>query len=79
MVSKNDQSHDHLRELGELRAVLWVLVEDPDTPKAVRVAATRELRAISEAMNAQQPYKAAGDKVQKLTELRLKAVKGGKA
>ena len=77
MTSKNE--NDHMRELGELRAVLWVLVEDPETPQAVKVSATKELRAISEAMNAQQPYKAAGEKVQKLTELRLKAVKGGKA
>ena len=76
MVSKDE--NDHMRELGELRAVLWVLVEDPETPQAVRVSATRELRAISEAMNAMKPYQAAGAKVQKLTELRLKAVKGGK-
>lgn len=77
MASKNPaDTPGRLEELGQLRARLWAVVDDPDTQQAVRVQALRELRAVSQDMaGLQVPV---GQTVQKLEALRLKAVKGGK-
>lgn len=76
MSQKENEDSRHLRELGELRALLWSLANDEGIPAAVKVAAAKELRAVSEAMDAAVPAKPA--KVAQLEALRLKAVNGGK-
>ena len=77
MQKKAEEDSRHLRELGELRAQLWLIANDPETPRAVQVQALKELRVVSEAMQAGEPVKVSS-KVAQLDALRLKAVQGGK-
>lgn len=79
-VRKNpaaEVGRDPLLELGELRAAMWRIVNDPDARNGDKVSAGKLLKDISTAMQ-EAIGEPQGATVQKLEALRLKAVQGGK-
>lgn len=75
--NKSVTAPDPVAELGELRAAMWVIVNDPEARNSDKVQAAKLLKEISAAMVAAQGAPA-GETVAKLRELRLKAVQGGR-